>query len=547
MKKLIIAAVCVAVILGGTFGAYKINESRKSKKAVAKVTPVSLMTDSYWGDELELSGMITSGNVQKVMLDNQKLIEEVLVKEGDTVKKGDPLMKYDMTALELDAAQKENAVSMAEVNIKTAKKELTRLKNLKPSEMMPTEPEPTDPPAPPEPEPTEPPTRPSVEKLKVIENSSAAVSGDGSAKNPLVFNCTGDTVVKAIFLQTMAQNQSYAVFRVYDDSNAAIYQWTVFGGHITEEVPEDWRVGESVTLNNDGGISLEYNAKIYGSFKVLAEESLESYQPFENNYSYNDYEDSVYTGFQRDPNSDDYLYSRAELARMISEKESEIKSLELEKKAAEIAYKNAQAQKESGSIISTMDGYVSTVGDLENLEAGSPFIVVEGQSGLSVTGYVGEMNLDKVAVGSFINVMSWETGESAQAEVTEINMTPVSYNSQSWNENPNSSTYEFTAEITDDTSMSTDMGINITIPAQNEEAGMFIPKVYVREEDGKHYVMKADQNNRLTKQYIKTGRIIYGSQIEIKSGLSESDKICFPYGKNIKEGIKTKDTDEVLW
>lgn len=547
MKKLIIAAVCVTVILGGTFGAYKINESRKSKKAVAKVTPVSLMTDSYWGDELELSGMITSGNVQKVMLDNQKLIEEVLVKEGDTVKKGDPLMKYDMTALELDAAQKENAVSMAEVNIKTAKKELTRLKNLKPSEMMPTEPEPTDPPAPPEPEPTEPPTRPSVEKLKVIENSSEAVSGDGSAKNPLVFNCTGDTVVKAIFLQTMAQNQSYAVFRVYDDSNAAIYQWTVFGGHITEEVPEDWRVGESVTLNNDGGISLEYNAKIYGSFKVLAEESLESYQPFENNYSYNDYEDSVYTGFQRDPNSDDYLYSRAELARMISEKESEIKSLELEKKAAEIAYKNAQAQKESGSIISTMDGYVSTVGDLENLEAGSPFIVVEGQSGLSVTGYVGEMNLDKVAVGSFINVMSWETGESAQAEVTEINMTPVSYNSQSWNENPNSSTYEFTAEITDDTSMSTDMGINITIPAQNEEAGMFIPKVYVREEDGKHYVMKADQNNRLKKQYIKTGRIIYGSQIEIKSGLSESDKICFPYGKNIKEGIKTKDTDEVLW
>ena len=60
------------------------------------------------------------------MLDNQKLVDEVLVKEGDTVKKGDPLMKYDMTALELDAAQKENAVSMAEVNIKTAKKELTK-------------------------------------------------------------------------------------------------------------------------------------------------------------------------------------------------------------------------------------------------------------------------------------------------------------------------------------------------------------------------------------------------------------------------------------
>lgn len=534
MKKLIIAAVCVAVILGGTFGAYKINESRKSKKAVAKVTPVSLMTDSYWGDELQLSGMITAGNVQKVMLDNQKLVDEVLVKEGDTVKKGDPLMKYDMTALELDAAQKENAVSMAEVNIKTAKKELSRLKNLKPSEMMPTEPEPTPPPEPVIPE------KPSVNKLSVVENSSMAVTGDGSAQNPLVFNCSGETVVKAVFLQTMMQNQTYGVFKVYDESDTAIYQWTVFGGYITEAPTEDWCVGESVTLNNDGGISLEFNAKIYGSFKVLAEETVDD-------TFYDNYEESSYTGFQLDPKSDDYMYSRAELAKLISEKESEIKSLELEKKSAELAYKTAQAQKESGSIISTMDGHVSSVGDLENIEADKPFIVVEGQNGLSVTGYVGEMNLDKVAVGSYVNVMSWETGESVQAEVTEINMTPVSYSSQNWNENPNSSTYEFTAEITDETSMSTDMGINITIPAQAEASGMFIPKVYVREEDGSYYVLKADENNRLKKQYVKTGRIVYGSQIEIKSGLSESDKICFPYGKNIKEGIKTKDTDEVLW
>ena len=256
MKKIIIAAVCAAVILGGTFGAYKINESRKSKKAVAKVTPVSLMTDSYWGDQLELSGVITSGNVQKVMLDNQKLVDEVLVKEGDTVKKGDPLMKYDMTALELDAAQKENAVSMAEVNIKTAKKELTKLKNLKPSELMPTEPEPTDPPEPVIPE------KPSVNRLATVENSSMAVTGDGSAQNPLVFICSAETVVKKAYLQTMMQNQTYSVFRVYDDSNTAIYQWTVFGGYIKETPTEDWCVGESVTLNNDGGISLAFNAKL---------------------------------------------------------------------------------------------------------------------------------------------------------------------------------------------------------------------------------------------------------------------------------------------
>ena len=187
------------------------------------------------------------------------------------------------------------------------------------------------------------------------------------------------------------------------------------------------------------------------------------------------------------------------------------------------------------------------MGDLENLESDKPFIVVLGQNGLSVTGYVGEMNLDKVTAGSMVNVTSWETGETVMAEVTEVNTTPVSYSSQNWNENPNSSVYEFTAEIIGDTSISANMGISISIPAQENEGGMFIPAVYVREEDGRYYVMKADENGRLKKQYVKTGRIIYGSEIEIKDGLDESDKICFPYGKNIKEGIKTKDTDEVLW
>ena len=111
MKKLIITLICVAVVASGTFGAYKINESRKSKNAVAKVALVSNMMDSYWGDDLELYGSITEGNVQNVMLDDEKLVEEVLVKEGDTVKKGDPLLKYDITALELDVKQKEFRIS----------------------------------------------------------------------------------------------------------------------------------------------------------------------------------------------------------------------------------------------------------------------------------------------------------------------------------------------------------------------------------------------------------------------------------------------------
>ena len=81
MKKAIIIITSAAVAVGGVFGAYQLNERRKTNKAVAKVTPVSLMADSYHGSDLELNGMISSGNVQNIMPDNQKLVEKVLVKE----------------------------------------------------------------------------------------------------------------------------------------------------------------------------------------------------------------------------------------------------------------------------------------------------------------------------------------------------------------------------------------------------------------------------------------------------------------------------------
>ena len=72
---------------------------------------------------------------------------------------------------------------------------------------------------------------------------------------------------------------------------------------------------------------------------------------------------------------------------------------------------------------------------------------------------------------------------------------------------------------------------------------LYIEKAYVRNEDGKSYVLKAGEDNRLVKQYVETGKTVYGSSIEIKSGLSESDRIAFPYGKTAKEGIKVKDAE----
>ena len=49
-----------------------------------------------------------------------------------------------------------------------------------------------------------------------------------------------------------------------------------------------------------------------------------------------------------------------------------------------------------------------------------------------------------------------------------------------------------------------------------------------------------EENGRLVKQPVKTGKIFYG-MVEIKSGITEEDFIAFPYGKKVKEGASVKE------
>ena len=35
--------------------------------------------------------------------------------------------------------------------------------------------------------------------------------------------------------------------------------------------------------------------------------------------------------------------------------------------------------------------------------------------------------------------------------------------------------------------------------------------------------------------------------VEVKAGISLNDKVCFPYGKDVKEGVKTRETDTVIY
>ena len=100
MKKLIILLLCVAVLGGGGYFGIKKYKDSKQEKVIVDVVPVNLMMlpsdyfDYYFDD---IDGEIVASNTQRVYIDTEKLVKKVYVEEGQSVKKGDAILEYDMT------------------------------------------------------------------------------------------------------------------------------------------------------------------------------------------------------------------------------------------------------------------------------------------------------------------------------------------------------------------------------------------------------------------------------------------------------------------
>ena len=88
-------------------------------------------TDYYTGTS-ESYGMVTTDRVQTAFVSDTQTITEILVYEGQQVKKGDVLYTYDTTLSDLALERKDLAVQQLEVTLKTAQEELKALKNMKP-------------------------------------------------------------------------------------------------------------------------------------------------------------------------------------------------------------------------------------------------------------------------------------------------------------------------------------------------------------------------------------------------------------------------------
>ncbi len=597
MKKLTIVFTCigtVAVVGGGGYGIYRYI---KANAQPVEVTKVAYLNTGWWGNESTSTyGIVTSNATQEVNLDGEQLVKEIYVKEGDQVKIGDKLLSFDTTLLELNLESEKLNKQTLELELQGMENDLAKLKAITPipddsaqavslvknevpmvasqvqapetegqSELQTEETESEGPKLPAEE--TEDTNLPSTEEQPEIEQEEEETSpldkikaqkrltykskpykGTGTKDDPYVFFCRDGAVVEASFMNkiigyneagTSKKNGgmngdgkgSYAVLEIREGD-------AVSGGYLksihingTSKADKPYAPGVTWTFTSEGIVKNE--------MEVSEPEEGDDVQGGDD-WNYGD--DGIFE-------DDSEIYTVSELKEAIATQEDDIRSQKLDIREAELKVRQAERKLEEATIKATINGVVKTVGDPEVGQMDDePFLTVNSDEGLYVRGTISELKLDSVEVGAMVDGMSQETSISFMATITEVSEYPEAGDSMyGWSDgNTNVSNYPFLAYIEESEGLNVNEMVSLNIQQDAEEVmgTIYLEKAYIRSENGQSYVWITDSDKRLKKQYIRTGRTLYGSTVEVKEGLSDEDYIAFPYGKNVKEGARTVSEDD---
>lgn len=553
-KKVLVTAIVIVVLVGAIGGGVVGYKAYQDNAREVEVQPVSNLNWGYWGDTETSYGMVTNDSAQEVYLTDSMKVEKVYVQQGDTVAVGDPLIAYDTSELHINIERKKLDINTLENDIAQATYKLNSLKNSTAVDKTPPQMDNTK----------------YDELLKEDEKNNSITEIDANdsriynylTKDAIPFNATlgasgslvypagtaSDPYIYCCNQNVYAYGSFYNMIRPTATDADGIYvrifvpQKDAEGKVITDAngVPvADTTIAASQKDLNGALVPAEYDAnKMWYVFSGAERTPSDLAGQYKDNYLSNLEEWTEPDG-----------YTQNELIQEIASTEKRLKDLDIRRRQEMLVLESMQKTASDGILYAEVAGEVKTLGDPDNPDTdGTAFLVVAGNDGLYVSGTISELLLDDVKVGTVVSANSWETGMTFDATITEISDYPVSGNS--WGDgNPNVSYYGYTAYIEDSTALRNGEYVDLSISTGQSESGngIYMDKAYVREENGKTYCMIADEDGRLKKQYVVTGKTIYGSAIEIKSGLTEEDMIAFPYGKDVVEGAKTVEASNMYY
>ncbi len=546
LKKTLIIAACVAAGCGAVWGGLTI--ARNAQRGDVNVYAVGdfAMTD-YWGDSSNTSGMVTTDKLQKIFISQSQTVTKVWVKEGDEVRKGDPLVSYDSTLTEATVEKAKVAYDRAVANLEAAKGQLELLKKAENKEQLEAE-------------------------LAKLEKQLAELKEKYDKESSPPYDADAAVTEKEL-LPTVTIKDA--------DGNSRIvhyYAWTAesvlsaenllgttFGirPRANEEKP---KVVTNIVLVKRAGDKV--GGGVEASWGVRVTEEYEKTGPGADDYkvsqdvrlvtdlpAYEDkgrtYEDSEeITKLEKKIAYAQELVAasmtREELNKAVAAKTQEIKETEISNKLAKLDLDKKLRELGDGNVYAEFSGTVKTVRDATEAYNNSEAVVeLSGGGGYYVSGTLSEMDLGSVKVGDTVQISSWRTGAFCEGKIVSIDDYPTQ-NSNNWGDgNRNASYYPFKIFVEEDANLEPNDYVDIQYQKvstqQQTGSSLYLQSMFIREDNGKSYVMVRNEDGRLEQRWVQTGRDLWGSYTQIRGGLTIDDYVAFPYGRDVVEGAQTKE------
>ena len=221
-----------------------------------------------------------------------------------------------------------------------------------------------------------------------------------------------------------------------------------------------------------------------------------------------------------------------------------IKDIEFEIQLQQAEYKIMQAEMNDGNVYAKIDGQVVSLLPEEEARLNSqPLMKVSGGGGFYVQGSVSELERDSLTIGQEVTVNDWNTGMTYTGTVKSVGEFPLSDGYSYGNGNPNASQYPFYVFVDGSANLQEGSYVSVNYSSSAGEHGIYLEVPFLRQENGESYVYLRGANGRLEKRTVTTGKTVWGSHVEILSGITEDDYLAFPYGKGVKPGAQTEEGD----
>ncbi len=487
VKAAIISAAAILVVIGIVIGILSFVGKQSDPVAVV---PVSYHF-TYYDGTVYYNGMVTAENLQSVSLSDTQTVTEIMVQEGQTVKKGDALLRFDTTLSDIQLERQKLTVEKGKLSLEQAQKELKRINNMVPY----------SPPPAPVPEPDPGPLTP-VSELPYVRG------GDGSEEKPVHFVWSQELTYDETFLSRyLGENgEAWLAFELREENSLDGALLQMWGLHVQKQTDEQTQTSRFV-------------------YRFFQPEELPD-------------------GDSDDPIDEPWVdhssgYTASEIAQMRAEKEKEIRDLDLEIRMAQVEYERMLKEMENGIITANVDGVVTRLVDAETaLMEGGPMMIVSGGGCYYVNVSLSEFDREKYPVGTEVKIRSWMSSTDTVGKIDLISDTPV----QDWyngSGNPNTTLYGARVAVPAEAMLIENDYVQVIIGEEQTGGTFCLENRYIRKEGGRAYVFLRGADDKLEKRYVETGAVIWDNFTVVEGGVTEEDWIAFPYGKDVRQGAET--------